>query len=99
MIFPPRLRAYKSVDELDKKVAFARLSQRLIDKRTQFQIAVIDDEEFLPLEGLRRHNYNINHLRDVSSIDELRRYDVVLCDLIGVGMGLSAAMQGAHLIR
>jgi hypothetical protein len=99
MIFPPRLRAYRSVDALDKKVAFARLSQRLVDKRPRFQIAVIDDEEFTPLEGLRRHSYNINHLHDVSSIDELRRYDIILFDLIGVGMGLSTTMQGAHLIR
>jgi hypothetical protein len=64
----------------------------------KFQIAVIDDEDFTPLENLRRNNYNITHMRDVHSIDALRRYHVILCDLIGVGMGLNSTMQGAHII-
>ena len=98
MLTLPRIRPYKSVDDLGKKLALTLFSQRVIDKRSQYQIVVVDDEDFSPLENLRRHNYNITHLRDVPSIDALRRYHVVLCDLIGVGMGLSSTMQGAHIV-
>src|SRR5262245_36808370 len=95
----PRLRPYKSIDYLNKKLIFTTFSGRIIDKRSKFHIAVIDDEDFTPLENLLRHNYRIIHIRDVHSIDIMRSYHVVLCDLIGVGMNLSSTMQGAHLIN
>jgi hypothetical protein len=94
----PRLRAYKSVDSLEQKLLYASFSKRLIDNRSQFQIAVIDDEPFTPLESLRRNNYNITYLQDISAIDTLRRFSIVLCDLIGVGGALNPTLQGAHII-
>jgi hypothetical protein len=47
---------------------------------------------------LRRHHYDIMHMKDVDSIDMLARFQIFLCDLNGVGISLSPTLQGAHII-
>lgn len=69
-----------------------------MDNRRQFRIAVVDDEAFSPQESLARHNYDITYLRDIPSIERLKPFPIVLCDLIGVGTALSSTQQGAHVI-
>ena len=96
--WPLRIRPFRNVNELEDRLVLRSFSQRLIDNRSRFQIAVVDDESFGPLDVLRRHNFTIQHLRDVSSIDQLIRYHIVLCDLVGVGLELHPTLQGAQII-
>lgn len=93
-----RFRSYQNVDVLDDKLRLESFSKRLADSRAQFEIAVVDDQPFTPVESLRRHHYNITHFPDLTSIDALQRYGIVLCDLTGVGMHMSPTLQGAHII-
>lgn len=88
----------KTVDDLDRKLALREFNKRLLTKRQEFPILVIDDEPFTPIDFLRRHHYNITHLPDAASVDVVNRYSVVLCDILGVGKGLNPSRQGVQLI-
>lgn len=63
------------------------------------KIMVIDDQEFPYVEVLRKHQYSIHKVTDVSSITDVAEYTVILCDIRGVGKTLSSEFEGAHLLR
>jgi len=68
-------------------------------KRTEIQIAVIDDKIFPPIEELRRHEFNITFFNDIESINLLADFDIVITDIKGVGKYLGSILEGAHLIE
>lgn len=89
----------KSIEQVDKDLQLLFPQRSLQDIRRSVRIAVIDDKDFSPLQNLQQHQFNITHLRDLSTIDTIRDYPVVLVDLQGVGRELNPRQQGAHLIR
>lgn len=91
-------RFLKTVEDLERMLTLKNFGERLLAKRQEFPILVIDDEAFTPIEFLRRHNYNITYLTDAPSIDVAQRYSVILCDLLGVGQDLNPTRQGVQLI-
>ncbi len=94
----PRFRPFKTISDLEERLKYKNFAQRLIDNRSKFNIVVVDDQNFTPLESLRLLNFNIVHIRDVPSIDTLLKYQIILCDLIGVGTALNPTLQGAQII-
>lgn len=60
---------------------------------------VIDDEKFTFLEALQKHKFAIDYKPDLQTINELEPYEIVLCDIRGVGKFLASKFEGAHLIR
>lgn len=60
---------------------------------------MIDDEAFFPKSNLSTYGYNIIPLGDISSVSDVENHDIVLCDLIGVGLHFDKKMQGASLIK
>jgi hypothetical protein len=76
---------------------YRNLSAR--EKRKLVRIAVIDDNIFAPHRNLETLEYRIDFLGDVTSLEKLTPYQIVLCDLQGVGTALDAKKQGAFLIR
>ncbi len=89
----------KSIEEVDKDLQLLFPKKNLQEVRRSVRIVVIDDKDFSPLQSLQKHQFNIAHLRDLSTIDTVRDYPVVLVDLQGVGRELNPRQQGAHLIR
>ena len=67
-------------------------------RRSNAGICVIDDEPFAPQQNLRNYGYNITALGDIKDVEEVLPFDVVLCDLMGVGQHLDKTLQGASLI-
>ena len=68
-------------------------------KREDVKMVLIDDEQFPYLELLKQHKFNIDTLDDVTSLTTLEAYDVILCDLNGVGRRFSEQYQGAYLVK
>jgi hypothetical protein len=75
----PRVRPYKNVELLEDKLRFQRFADRLLEERSKFRIAVIDDEEFTPIAYLRRHGYDVTHFSDIDSIETIERFAIILC--------------------
>lgn len=75
--------------------AFATVEQA----RKKISICVIDDELFYPLPILRDHGFDIVQVGDISSVANIDEYDVVACDLRGVGEKFSGKLQGAAVIQ
>jgi CheY-like chemotaxis protein len=98
-LFPKSINAYSSVLELrdHSKGRKASLSQKEI--RSNIHIAVIDDEKFKPHGNLTNYGYKIQELPDIKSLDQVTDFDVILCDLMGVGQNFDQAIGGASIIR
>ena len=75
----------KSIEELDYDKA---IEIAIAKQRKYFKIAVIDDEEFPKEDQLRRLSYNITKFDDLLSIDIIESYDIIVCDIKGVGRKL-----------
>lgn len=69
------------------------------EARKKVSICVIDDELFYPLPILRDHGFEIVQVGDISSVSKIDKYDIVACDLRGVGEKFSERLQGAAIIQ
>jgi len=94
-----KLNAYRSVLELrgHSKGKKASMSQK--DIRSAVKIAIIDDEKFKAHANLTNYGYKIEELPDVKNLEQLEGFDVVLCDLMGVGQHFDHAIGGASIIK
>ena len=90
---------YKSIDKinLSHEPGFNYPIQK--DKRGKLSIAVVDDQTFEAGRNLKNYGYVIIPLGDLNDIKEVEGYSIVLCDLMGVGIGFDDKYQGASLIR
>ncbi|MBT3139687.1 hypothetical protein KL867_01340 [Ruegeria litorea] len=96
---PKSLNSYHSVLELrdHSKGKKASMSQKEI--RSAVKIAIIDDEKFKAHGNLTNYGYKIQELPDIKSLDQVRDFDVILCDLMGVGQNFDQAIGGASIIK
>lgn len=69
------------------------------DIRSRVPIVVIDDEGFPAGGNLKTLGYNIVQIEDIRSVEEVKDYGIVLCDLMGVGPHFSGEKQGAGIIE
>ena len=60
---------------------------------------VIDDDEFVYLDLLRKSEYRIEHRSDIQSLKDVAEFDVILCDVRGVGKFLNSQFEGAYLVK
>ena len=72
---------------------------KLNDLRRKSNLLIIDDDEFIPLEGLKNHGYYIQQKHDVQTLKDVEPYDVILCDVRGVGKFLHSKYEGAYLAK
>lgn len=68
-------------------------------KREDVKMILIDDEQFPYLDLLKMHKFNIDTLNNITSLSTLEAYDVILCDINGVGKNFSESYQGAYLVK
>ena len=80
---------------------FVRSTSNLQDtksRRSSVRIAVIDDQPFLPHMILQTYGYKVEQIGDLKSVEEVKNYHLILCDVMGVGRHFGAKAQGATLI-
>ncbi len=87
------LRNLKGISELN-------IPSTLLKKisRNQIPMIIIDDNKFEYQEILRHHEFNIKHVEDIDAINFVNDYEVILCDINGVGKKFGSRFDGAHLI-
>jgi DNA-binding NarL/FixJ family response regulator len=89
----------KSIDDLNASETLKNWNQVKSRSKENVSILVVDDEDFSPLEPLKKNGFNIISLKDIDNISQIEPFSVVLYDLQGIGLSLNMEMQGAHLIR
>lgn len=84
-----------------KKITELQTPNRALNRvnREDVKMVLIDDEQFPYLGLLKQHKFNIDTLNDVTSLTTLEAYDVILCDINGVGKNFSEKYQGAYLVK
>lgn len=87
----------KTIVDLNGDVILKEISLKELKKNTE--ILVIDDDEFIHLETLKKSEYRIEHRRDIDSLNDVAEYDIILCDIRGVGKFLKSDYQGAYLVK
>ena len=67
--------------------------------RDRFKIAIIDDEDLVFLEELRKSGFDIRKYDDALDLQMFDSYPIIICDIKGVGKDFKSPMGGAFLIR
>jgi hypothetical protein len=63
------------------------------------KIAIIDDKRFLMADAIKRHGFSVDELGgDITSIDQVMAYPIVICDIKGVGKYFGSSYEGAHVL-
>ncbi|MDW1593611.1 MULTISPECIES: hypothetical protein [unclassified Vibrio] len=70
-----------------------------ISQRNNVRILIIDDMEVPYLKNLRNSHFNVKHVKDIDSFDIVSKYDVIICDIKGVGISLAPREQGIYIIN
>ncbi|MFT3758412.1 hypothetical protein [Thauera sp.] len=60
---------------------------------------MVDDQPFILKDVLASHGFSIHEMRDISAIDLVSGYPVIVCDIKGVGATFKSRHEGAHLFR
>ena len=89
---------YRQIDELRRENKLKKVSASDHDRRQLFPIAVIDDKPFHYEQSLRANNYVIEYLGDINSLEAIKPFNIIACDLQGVGTRMNARGQGAYII-
>ncbi|WGI20793.1 response regulator [Amylibacter sp. IMCC11727] len=69
------------------------------DYRNKSKICIIDDSDFGKKNGIENHGYNVQELGDISSIEQCANFDIIVCDIRGVGAAFESNLEGAYIIK
>lgn len=94
-----RLYSFRSANEIRDYAKTRRAFKGKGEVRSAINIAVIDDEKLQARPNLTTYGYRITELPDIRSVLEIEKYDVVLCDLMGVGKNFDQSIGGSSIIR
>ena len=86
------------ISDLSESAAL-KLPNGMAELRKHVSILVIDDNEFAPEAYLKANGYQIHHKQDIETIKDVEPYDIILCDIAGVGKKLGYQKEGAFIIR
>jgi hypothetical protein len=67
--------------------------------RDRVKIVVIDDEDFIYFDDLRRSGFNITQYHDIEDLQTLDAFHVIICDIKGIGRHFNSRAEGAFIIR
>lgn len=73
--------------------------QNILNLRKMIDILVIDDEEFAPGTFLEKNNFRLTYKKDIDNVRDVSEYPIIMCDIRGVGKGISESYEGAYLIK
>lgn len=86
-----------SIDYLDERSIIK--SYNIQDLRQHVRILLIDDEKFILEEPLKRAGFNITYKKDIEVFRDVEPYQIILCDIRGVGKSFGSDKEGAYLIK
>ena len=86
------------ISDLSESAAL-KLPNGMAELRKHVSILVIDDNEFATEAYLKANGYQIHHKQDIETIKDVEPYDIILCDIAGVGKKLGYQKEGAFIIR
>lgn len=98
MFWPKALAKYHSALEIRDFAKIARVEFKRNELRSQVKICVIDDDSFRARPNLENYGFQFDELQDIRTVDKVRPYEVVICDLMDVGKNFDAAAGGASII-
>lgn len=76
-----------------------KIPKSISELRKHAGILIIDDNDFLPEEYLKSNGFQIQHKKDIDTIKDVEPYEIIMCDISGVGKKLGYAKEGAFIIR
>lgn len=88
---------FREISNLNGDAIMNEISLSQIKKMTD--ILVIDDDSFTYLDALKSHEFNIDYKTDLQSLKDVEAYDIILCDVRGVGKFLGSEYEGAYLVK
>lgn len=88
---------YRTISELNGETILQEISVADLKKITN--ILVIDDQEFDYLKDLQKYDFHIRQKYDLTDLSDAAEYDIILCDIRGVGKFLNSKYDGANLIK
>lgn len=90
-----------SIDDLKRSVpaTFNEAICALSDYRDKFKILIIDDQRVAIASALKSLGYFVCEEQDVKTPEEAAKYDLILCDKMGVGKFLKSNSEGVFLAR
>jgi len=68
-------------------------------ERSNYSIAIIDDEIELPIIKILERHFAISHLHDIDSINQIQGFHIVVCDIKDVGKTFDSKYGGALLVK
>lgn len=86
------------ISDLSENAAL-KLPNSIVELRRHVNMLIIDDNDFGPEAYLKANGYQIHHKQDVDTIKDVEPYDIILCDIAGVGKKLGYKKEGAFIIR
>ena len=66
--------------------------------KKEIKIAVIDDQDFPPTNNLKNLGFNIIPFKDISALEQVKEYPVIICDIKGIGKEFGGKYEGAFVI-
>ena len=75
------------------------LSRTLLQERDKYRIVFIDDQNPPLIKAIEKHGFDLTHFQDISNVNEIKKYDIVICDIQGVGKSFGSEFEGGHLIK
>ena len=63
------------------------------------KVLIIDDDPFPKLENLRNNQFDIMQISDIEDFNAVVSYQIIICDIRGVGHKFSQDMEGAYIAK
>lgn len=98
MKFPHICIIMNRISDLSENAAL-KMPNSIAELRKHVHMLIIDDNDFIPEPHLKANGYQIQHKIDIDTIKDVEPYDIILCDIAGVGKKLGYAREGAFIIR
>jgi len=98
MKFPHMFFIMNKISDLSENAALT-LPNSIAELRKYVNMLVIDDNDFGPEPYLKANGYQIHHKQDIETIKDVEPYDIILCDIAGIGKKLGYTKEGAFIIR
>ena len=86
------------ISDLSENAAL-KLPNSIAELRKHINMLIIDDNDFVPESYLKANGYQIHRKTDIDTIKDVEPYDIILCDISGVGKKLGYSKEGAFIIR
>ena len=98
MNFPRIYMFMNKISDLSERTAL-QLPNSIAEIRKHVNMLIIDDNDFSPEPYLISNGYQVHHKSDIDRIKDVEPYDIILCDISGVGKKLGYTKEGAFIIR